>query len=115
MTRKKRGIEANNRLTGRLFILPWEIGMVLFVIIPLVSSVIYAFSQVTIEVGGMQYDFIGLDNFKYILKSDPYYTDHLVESLTQLIYSIPILYLSIINKFPSNFDIVVNSFQFKIP
>lgn len=91
MTRKKRGIEANNRLTGRLFILPWEIGMVLFVIIPLVSSVIYAFSQVTIEVGGMQYDFIGLDNFKYILKSDPYYTDHLVESLTQLIYSIPII------------------------
>ena len=91
MKRKKRGIEAHNRFVGRMFILPWEIGMLFFVIVPLVLSIVYAFCEVTLEIGGMDYDFVFLDNFKYLLKSDPYYTDTLISSLTTLVYSIPII------------------------
>ena len=91
MKKKKRGIEAHNRLVGRMFILPWEIGMLFFIIVPLVLSVVYAFCEVSLEIGGMDYDFVFLSNFKYILKEDPFYTDTLISSLTTLAYSVPII------------------------
>ena len=91
MKKKKRGIEAHNRLVGRMFILPWEIGMLFFVIVPLILSVVYAFCEVTLEIGGMDYDFVFLNNFKYILNEDPFYTDTLLSSLTTLAYSVPII------------------------
>lgn len=91
MKKKKRGIEAHNRFVGRMFILPWEIGMVFFVIMPLILSVVYAFCEVNLELGGMKYDFVALTNFKYLLSEDPYYTDTLLSSLTNLLYSVPII------------------------
>ena len=91
LKKKKRGIEAHNRLVGRLFILPWEIGMLFFVITPLILSVVYAFCEVNLELGGMEYDFVLLNNFKYLLTEDPYYTDTLLSSLTTLLYSVPII------------------------
>lgn len=91
MNKKKRGIEAHNRLVGRLFILPWEIGMLFFVIVPLILSIVYAFCEVSLELGGMDYDFVFLGNFSYLLKEDPYYTDTLLSSLTTLLYSVPII------------------------
>ncbi|MBO4432219.1 MAG: sugar ABC transporter permease [Clostridia bacterium] len=91
MKKKKRGIESHNRLVGRMFILPWEIGMLFFVIVPLILSIVYAFCEVTLEIGGMDYDFVFLNNFKYILKEDPFYTDTLLSSLTTLAYSVPII------------------------
>ena len=89
--KKRRGIEAMSRRAGRLFILPWEIGMVFFVIVPLLISVAYAFCEVAFKVGGMDYHFVFLDNFKYLLKEDPYYSDTLVSSLTSILYTIPII------------------------
>lgn len=89
--KKKRGIERMSRRAGRLFILPWEIGMFIFVIVPLLISVAYAFCDVTFKVGGMEYHFVFLDHFKYLLKEDPYYTDTLISSLTTLLYTIPII------------------------
>ena len=91
MKKKKRGIESHNRFVGRMFILPWEIGMLFFVVVPLVLSVVYAFCEVTLEIGGMDYNFVFLDNFKYILGEDPFYTDTLISSLTTLAYSVPII------------------------
>ncbi|MBO7520119.1 MAG: sugar ABC transporter permease, partial [Clostridia bacterium] len=44
-----------------------------------------------LEIGGMDYDFVFLSNFKYILKEDPFYTDTLISSLTTLAYSVPII------------------------
>ncbi|MBO4468679.1 MAG: sugar ABC transporter permease [Clostridia bacterium] len=89
--KKRRGIETMSRRAGRLFILPWEIGMVFFVIVPLFISVAYAFCEVNFKVGGIDYHFVFLDNFKYLLKEDPYYTDTLVSSLTSLLYTVPII------------------------
>lgn len=91
MKKKKRGVEAHNRLVGRMFILPWEIGMLFFVVVPLILSIVYAFCEVNLEIGGMDYDFVFLSNFKYILKEDPFYTDTLLSSLTTLAYSVPII------------------------
>ena len=91
LNKKKRGIEAHNRLVGRLFILPWEIGMLFFMMVPLILSIVYAFCEVSLELGGMDYDFVFLGNFSYLLKEDPYYTDTLLSSLTTLLYSVPII------------------------
>ena len=63
-----RGIESKKSMYGRMFILPWCIGMLLFFIIPLFQSLIYSFSTVWVEPGLMETELSGLENYKFILK-----------------------------------------------
>ena len=57
--RKKKGVEALKSRYGRLFVLPWEIGLILFFAIPLISSIIYSFCDVSIISGGVKTEFVG--------------------------------------------------------
>jgi len=64
--RKNCGIEALKARYGWICITPWIIGLVLFFGLPIIQSIIYCFSNVTLAVGGLQTDFVGLKHFKYI-------------------------------------------------
>ena len=85
-TRKK-------QMYGRLFILPWEIGFVLFFLQPLVQSLVFVFSEVTVnfEEGVFETKFNGLSNIKYFLYEDTAYVEYLVDSLTSFVYTIPLV------------------------
>ncbi len=90
---KRRGVslEANRRRSGYTFIAHWLIGLIMFMIIPIFNSIQYAFSDVEITVGSIETDFAGLKYFKEILVSDPTYLDNVVESLQELVYTLPII------------------------
>lgn len=95
--KKNRGIEALKAKYGFFFSLPWFIGIVLFFLIPLVQSVIYAFSDVKLKIGGLQVSFIGIENFREILLVDANFTDNLAKGVSTFAYSFPlILILSLI-------------------
>lgn len=52
------------QINGFIFVLPWLIGFLLFLIIPFVNTVIYSFSAVNVkETGGMVLDFTGIQNY----------------------------------------------------
>ncbi len=76
---------------GRMFILPWCIGMAFFFIIPLIQSLIYSFSTVIVDPGEMSTQWVGLDNYKTILNEDPTYTDNLISAVTSFFRSLPIV------------------------
>ena len=88
---KMKSLDAIKRRYGYIFVTHWAIGLLLFFAYPLISSVIYAFSDVTIEVGGIKNKFVGLQFFKKILTEDPNYVDNLRDSIAHLLYSLPII------------------------
>ncbi len=94
--KRKKGVEALRSRYGRLFVLPWEIGLVLFFIIPLISSIIYSFSSVVLQ-SGVHSEFVGLKWYKYVIYEDPTYLTTLKDTVLEFLVKLPItLALSLI-------------------
>lgn len=91
--KKNQGITALKSRYGRMFTLPWLIGMILFFIIPLFESIIFSFSEVTIIPGGTETKLIGFANYKEILFSNPNYTNIVSSAITSFLYKLPIILL----------------------
>lgn len=95
--KKYRGLEQLKSSYGRRFVLIWEIGLLIFVIVPIISTVIYSLSDITTTNEGLTFKFVGLEYYKDALYVDPTFTNLLTRSLTQLIYSVPaILVISLV-------------------
>lgn len=95
--KRARGIEKMKSKYGRLFVLPWEIGMVLFVLIPVIQSVWYSFSDISTTDTGIITKFVGIKNYVTILEKDPFYLQYITDSVIEMLYSIPsIVVLSMI-------------------
>ena len=92
----KRGLKDFTRkkqMYGRMFILPWEIGFILFFLQPLVQSLVFVFSKVNVdfENGVFLTEWNGIENIRYFLYEDTQYVDYLVESLTSFVLNIPLI------------------------
>ncbi len=92
LNRKKRGFERKKALYGFTFCIPWLIGMISFFVIPLFKSIWYTFCDVQFGLmGGIETDFLGIENLKYVMKQDPYYSLNLGESISTFAFSFPII------------------------
>ncbi len=89
--KKHKGIESLKSTYGRLFVLHWEIGLIIFFIVPLFQSFYYSFCELNYSAGTFIYDYIGLDNFKYAINEHAEFTDLLTQSLISLAYSLPVI------------------------
>ena len=88
---KTRGVEAIRRRQGYTFIIHWIIGLIVFILVPLVNSIRYSFSDVSISAEGISVKFKGLEHYKEILFNDPNYLDNARDSIGNLIYTLPII------------------------
>lgn len=86
-----KGIESKKSSYGRMFITPWCIGMVLFFLIPLLSSLWYSFCYVEPAPGELITEFEGLTNYKYIFNEEPEFVDNLATSISSFFTSMPIV------------------------
>ncbi len=92
MAKKRvRSLESVRNRAGYTFVAHWAIGLLLFFIVPLVSSIWYAVNDVTITVGKVETKFVGISYFKELITVDPNYTDNLGESIGMMFYSLPII------------------------
>ena len=91
--RKHRGIEEIKSRYGFMFILPWFIGFMIFFAYPLIQSIIYSFSEITIVDGGVQTNWVGLKHYKYILFDSPDYFYYFKPAIIKVIYSLPLILL----------------------
>lgn len=91
--RKKSGSKllAKRNRAGYTFVAHWIIGLSLFFVYPLVSSIWYAFNDVIVQPGNIATEFKGLHWFKEILQVDPNYLDNVVASLGSIFYSLPVI------------------------
>ena len=91
--KKYRGIEQIKARYGWFFISSWVVGVVLFFAIPTIQSIIYSFSQMTITEDGVQTLWVGLKNYNYIVNEHTDYLNWLSKSVTNFVYSLPIIVL----------------------
>ncbi len=89
--KKVLGIEAVRRRQGYTFIAHWVFGLIMFTLLPILSSIRYSFSNVSIEASGIEIKFAGLKHFNEILNNDPNYLNNLRDSMGNLIYTLPII------------------------
>lgn len=89
--KKKKGVESRKSQYGMMFVLPWIIGVIMFFIVPILQSLIFSLSEVFIEADGVVMDFIGVENFRYLISEDPDYLKLLSSSVTQFLYSLPLI------------------------
>lgn len=91
MKKKGRGIETIKKRYGIAFISPWLFGLAVFFFIPLLTSIIYSLSTVTIGSDGLKADFIGLTHYKNLIFSEAWYLDRLIGSVGNIFKSLPII------------------------
>lgn len=77
--------------SGFLFTLPFLIGSVFFVLFPIALSVIFSFSHVSNDSSGYTVELSGLDNYKYMLMSDPNYNKTVLDTLKTMIINVPVV------------------------
>ena len=90
---RRPSVDRRKNRQGFLFCLPWCIGFLLFFFIPLVQSIAFSFSKVSVTTTGFDLDFVGFDNYYYILFQSPEYVDNLLDTLTTFGQQIPIIFV----------------------
>ena len=90
-SKKNRGINALKAKYGWICISPWIVGLILFFISPIIQSIIYSFSSVSLGVGGMNIQFVGLKNFRYIFLENADYLDYMAQAFVKFVYSFPVI------------------------
>ena len=92
MAKKRvRSLESVRNRAGYTFVAHWALGLILFFIVPLVSSIWYGFNDVSIHPGSIKTEFIGIDYFKELITGHPKYLDNLRDSIGMMCYSLPII------------------------
>ena len=89
--KKMKSIEHIKSSYGWLFISTWLVGVVLFFAIPVIQSIIYSFSQMTITEDGINTVNVGLKNYNYIINEHTDYLNWLTRSITNFLYSLPVI------------------------
>jgi len=92
---KVSGLEKRRAVSGYLFISPFIIGFLLFMVKPFVQSLYMSFCDVQVGAGSFNLIYNGLYNYNYAFKVDPDYSRLLIEGFTQMIiYSFAIMVFS---------------------
>ena len=88
---KIRSLDATRQKAGYWFVLPWVVGLLMFFVLPIFSSIRYSFSDVRIEPGEVVTEWVGIKNYSDALGADPDYINQLGESLSYVLYSVPLV------------------------
>ena len=60
-----------NSLIGFSFTIPWVIGFIFLFLIPLIKTVLYSFSSISIGKNGFELSFVGVRNYRATFSEDP--------------------------------------------
>ncbi len=97
MDKKRPGFRLNRRtrssLTGYLFISPFILGFLCFILGPLITTVQMSFSKVMIDTvnSGFTMETVGLTNYLRALTEDASFNRYLVESLEGMAVQVPLV------------------------
>jgi len=72
---------------GYLFILPFVLGFLLFMVKPLIQSLIMSFSDVQVGAEGFENVYAGLKNYERALTIDPNFSRMLLEEISKMVFN----------------------------
>jgi len=84
-------LEGKNAVTGYLFLLPFIIGFLAFMFLPVLESLRMVFSEVKIDTVnyGFSMEFTGIENIKRVVAVDPEFNRFLVEEIGRMVLIVP--------------------------
>lgn len=92
---KLAGLQKRKAISGYLFIMPFIIGFLVFMVQPLIQSLYMSFCDVQLGAGTFNPVWRGLFNYNYAFRVDADYTRDLTEELARMaIYSVAIMVFS---------------------
>ena len=86
--KKKKTLAFKNAVAGYLFICPFIIGFIMFLVIPLIQSLQMSFSTVELE-GGLSMTWKGIENYYYAFKVDAEFVPALLGALARMATNVP--------------------------
>ncbi len=89
--KKKIPYSRKKSLYGYGFISVWLVGTVIFFLIPLVESLLYSFSEVTVDTGKTVTEWVGMSKYIKVLTEDEKYTEYLVDMLVETLWKTPLI------------------------
>lgn len=87
--KKKKTLAFKNAVAGYLFIAPFILGFILFMIIPLGQSLLMTFNDVNPGNGGFDMTWVGIKNYKDAFTVDPDFVPYLISELTRMLINTP--------------------------
>ena len=86
MVKKKKVVNLRRRkaISGYLFILPFIIGFLSFMVKPLFQSLYMSFCRVDVSPKGLVYNFIKLENYNRAFRVDPEFNRFLLEQIEKM-------------------------------
>lgn len=84
--KKHRGLERRKAISGYLFILPFIIGFLAFMVKPLFQSLYMSICEVQVTPEGFKYSMVGLANYKRAFVVDPEYVRLLTEEISRMFF-----------------------------
>lgn len=91
--KKYRSIEQLKSRYGLGFTSMWMIGFIVFFAYPLIQSILYSLSNVTLSADGVSTEFVGISHYRELLVKHANFTGWLTLDLTSIFYSLPIILL----------------------
>ncbi len=84
-------LEKREARVGYLFVAPWIIGVLLFLLIPLGQSFYYMWFNIRITPLGTNFNYVGTQNFTQIWLENPEFPQQLVTYIWQTVVEVPII------------------------
>lgn len=92
---KLAGLQRRKAVSGYLFIAPFIVGFLLFMVRPFFNSLYMSFCKVNLGAGQFDMVWSGITNYNYAFKVDPDFSRFLVEEIGRMcIYSVAIMVFS---------------------
>lgn len=88
---KHQGIDSIKKRYGLIMVSPWIFGMVVFFIVPILQSIYFGFSDVSVDAKGLATNFTGLSNYTTLIKKDPNYVKFLISDFKSIFVSLPLI------------------------
>ena len=88
--RRSVGLDKKKARSGWLFVAPFVIGLIIIYFPIIVNSILYSFGEIKVlQGGGFRLNFVGVENYRFALFSDPTFVQTLTAGIKQLFLDIP--------------------------
>lgn len=88
---RRLSLEQQKSLLGYIFILPFIIGFLLFVLYPFAQSIIFSLSELKITQQGFELTLVGLENYRYALTVHPTFVRVFFETVFRMLMDVPLI------------------------
>lgn len=89
--KRKQRLVANRNRYGYVFVAPFIIGFLLFVLLPIIQSLIFSVSNINVTMDGYKLDFAGLGSYKRALLVDANIRRLVANALIQTFSELPVI------------------------